>query len=79
MEDQMKITTKKRDGGGQLVFIDGKQTSIVIDKGEPPKFGYPQEWEIGTICEGSVIWLIGDQRSKANALETITLLLKAAT
>jgi hypothetical protein len=79
MEKPMNLTTKKLPGGVYRVYIDGKATGIVIDKGESPKFGYLQEWEIGVLGDGDIRWLIGDQRGKAMALETITLLLKAAT
>lgn len=42
----MKLTKKRREGGGWTVVIDGKPTSLHISKGDPPRYREPQMYDV---------------------------------
>jgi hypothetical protein len=76
----MKLTTRKLGGGFYRVLVDGLETDIVIEKGEPPKFGLRQDWHIG-IWNGPnehPTWLSYDQNGKHGALHTVASILCAS-
>lgn len=38
--------TKKRDGEGWRIHINGKPTTLLALKGDPPKWGDVQRWDL---------------------------------
>lgn len=74
----MKLSTKKLDAGKYAVLVNGRETALVIEKGDPPKYRQGQEWCIGVAHDGHVHYLVYDQKGKALALETIAKILAAA-
>lgn len=78
-ENAMKLTTRRGENGSYEVLVDGHGTGIRLAKGETPRWGMTQEWSIGVCAEdGTVDWIVADQRGKALALETVAKILKAA-
>lgn len=41
----MKLT-KRKEGSDYRVVINGKDSPIYINKGDAPRFGAPQEWDV---------------------------------
>lgn len=77
----MKISTKNLGDGRYAVSIDGRETRIIIERGEPPKYRQPQEWCVG-VHRGSadrddVEWLSYDAKGKANALRVVDAIIIA--
>ena len=75
----MRLTTKKLDAGLYAIVNDGRRTSIVIGKGEPPKYRCRQEWHIGVVYNSHTEWLVDEQQSLEGAVSTVSQLLTAAT
>ena len=73
----MKVTTKNMGNGRYVVFVDGQQTNLVIEKGEAAKFRCRQEWCIGIMRGDHPDWLIYDQPGLGNATATIRAILCA--
>lgn len=67
----MKVSAVKIEAGLYRVVIDGRATDLLIGKGQPPKYGHPQLWEVGRRVGDDIRWIVGDQRGLANALDTI--------
>jgi len=42
----MKLKIKKLAPSRYAMLADGRGTGIYISKGEPPKYGCPQEWDV---------------------------------
>lgn len=42
----MNITTKKLGDSRYIIVIDGKMTRLRLQKGDAPKFGLRQQWEV---------------------------------
>lgn len=75
----MKLTTKKLTDGRYAVIVDGRETALVIERGEAPKYRQGQEWAIGVMRGGDIRYLTYDQRGKALALETVARILEATS
>lgn len=74
----MKITTKKISNGRYAVLADGKQTTIITERGNPPKYRNPQEWSIGVLRgEDDIAWLTHDQIGLSGSVHTVSMLLNA--
>jgi hypothetical protein len=67
----MKLTTRKLIDGSYS--IEG--TNLIVERGDPPKFGLPQEWEICLADDREFPLLTA--KGKARALEALELLLQA--
>lgn len=74
----MKITTKKLSAGKYAVLVDGRETRLVIERGDAPRYGHRQEWSIGVVREnGFMDPLADDQNGLHGAVNTIAQILAA--
>lgn len=74
----MDVKAKKLEAGLYRVVVDGRDTSLVIAKGTPPKYRNPQFWEIGRRVGDRTDWLCGDQHGLDGALATIKAIMSAS-
>lgn len=74
----MKLTTRNKGGGRYSVLIDGRETTLFVERGEPPAYRMPQEWSIGVVFPDGDRWLSYDQKGRQQALDTIEAILLAA-
>lgn len=69
----MEISTKKLEAGRYAVLVDGRETRLIIQRGDAPKYRQQQEWAIGVLVPSETYprWLCGDQRSLQGSVETL--------
>ena len=67
------IISRKTSTGAWRVLIDGRETSLLVDKDEAPQWGTRQEWSIGVIkgCDMYPDWIAYGRPGKAHALNAI--------
>lgn len=54
MSEKPRIT-KHREAGSWRIAIDGRLTSLYVNKGLPPRYREPQMWEVGLDGWGVVL------------------------
>lgn len=64
----MPNLSKKRDGSAWRVHVDGRPTSILIDKGPPAKWGHGQTYDVVDADADSYLF---EARGVANAMATL--------
>ena len=77
----IQISTRKMPNERYRVLVNGKQTSMVVEKSDRPKYRERQEWSIGIQSGGDlekVSWLCYDQPGKLAAMETVRRIIEAA-
>lgn len=67
----MKIGKLKLDAGRYRITANGRATSLVAAKGDPPKFGMRQGWDLGVETEGEVTWIAYDLPSLDAVLQAV--------
>jgi hypothetical protein len=73
----MKVAKRKTDTAGVWqVVIDGKPSTLVIAKGDPPKYRHPQLWDVIDGADGEQVWLF-DASSLDRAVRIIERVLEA--
>jgi hypothetical protein len=81
MSAPVKVTSKKIESGLYRVIVNGVETVLVVDKGDPPKYRQPQLWSIGRMGPHDKwpYWVANDFPSKSHALDAVRILLEAAS
>lgn len=72
----MLVTTRKIEGGRYAVFYDGEPTYLIIKKGDPPRFGLRQMWDVVKIVDGLGDFLFED-RGLRQCVATLERILNA--
>jgi hypothetical protein len=75
----MNVRTIKIGTGLYSVAINGRTTGLVIAKCEAPRYRENQSWAIGHRVGDETRWITSDQRSLANAVETVRTIAAASS
>lgn len=74
----MQVRKRKLATGRYRVTFNGRDSSLIIERGEPAKFGMRQGWDVGIERDDkSISWLIYDQPGLDSALAVIAIIKEA--
>jgi hypothetical protein len=73
----MNVKARKTSPGHYVVTVDGKDTELLIAKGEAPQYRMPQEWSVYVMRDGREIYLFSDARSLSQAIDTVRVIMAA--
>ena len=75
----MSVKTKKINDFMSRIFVDGKATPFVIEKGDDPKFGLHRDWHIYEWIDGEATgFVMTVYRRKSDALSAFEGIWRAA-